>query len=476
MESLVVKVYMLIFVFCLYCFLVLVRALSMDMFFDGTIYASIAQNMALGKGSFWHLYYTEQFLNPFYEHPPLAMWLQSIAFRIFGSSWRVEFIWGAICGLITLVFIKKTYEEFDTPAGAKNVSWWPILLFISIPTVTWTFANNLLENTMIVFTTGAVYYAIKALKENIQLRIYGYSAISGFLIFAGLMTKGLPALFPLAVPFIWMIFNLKEEGQAKKSSLMCFARMLLYMFFAAAIVNVFSGGELLKFFGTYMNEQVMKSVSGQREGIKHFYLFNRFVGEIIVPIFIAGVIYLAIKIKKIHVEKLAGNNRTALMFLFIALSASLPMFFIPKQRIWYLFPSFVFYAMAVAKYSEHLIAKIKTPAILKYVSIVLFLAGLTTLIFFGGLNFKRNNDLYKDVISQKELIPSRAVIYACPTELAKEWEVNAFIQRFCLASLTDDQKRSTGLTLIDKTKKEGCNIPKDRILINKNPARYELYK
>ena len=230
---------LILFSFSLYCFLVLVRALSMDMFFDGVIYASIAQNMALGKGSFWHPYYTEQFLNPFYEHPPLAMWLQSIVFRIFGTNWRIEFVWGAVCGFITLILAKKIYDEFDSKSDSRNNSWWPIFLFISIPTVTWTFANGLLENTMIVFTTGSVFFTIKALKEKIQIQVYLYSALSGFLIFTGFMTKGLPALFPLAIPFIWLFVYFKDEAKTK-NSVMCFARMFLYMFFAVIILNVLS--------------------------------------------------------------------------------------------------------------------------------------------------------------------------------------------------------------------------------------------
>jgi len=448
----------------------------MDMFFDGVIYASIAQNMALGKGGFWHPYYTEQFLNPFYEHPPLAMWLQSIAFKIFGTSWRIEFVWGAVCGFITLIFTKKIYEEFNTEPNSNNKSWWPIFLFISIPTVTWTFANGLLESTMIVFTTGSVFLTIKALKVKNQTHIYFYSASAGFLIFAGFMTKGLPALFPLAIPFIWLFIYFKDKTQTK-NSLMCFARMFLYMFFAVVILNVLSSGELFKFFSIYVNEQIIKSIKGQREEVKHFYLAYRFAGEIVVPVFIVGVAYIVLRIKKtVLPAKLNDQNKIALLFLLIALSASLPIFFVPKQRIWYLFPSLVFYSMAIAKFSENLIVGIKPYQFLKYLSVVLLICGLTVITIFGGARFRRDKEFYKDIILQKELIPKRAIIYACPEKLAKNWETNAFMQRFCLASLTDDEKTSTGLMLVDKTKKELCHIQGSKTLINKNPLRYELYK
>jgi len=443
----------------------------MDMFFDGVIYASISQNLALGKGSFWHLYYTDQFLNPFYEHPPFAMWLQSIAFKIFGSSWRIELIYGLICGLITLFFAKKIYEQFSK----KEFSWWPIVLFISIPTVTWTFANNLLENTLIVFSTATIYYAIKALKTDVKIHSYLYSALCGVLIFFGLITKGLPSLFPLAVPFIWMAVYWGKEEKTK-NTVSCFSRMILYLFFVLILVNVFSGGELYNFFKTYFNEQVVKSIKGQREEIKHFYLLYRFIGEIIVPVAITAVVYAVLKFKKIRSQKDPEQTRTALLFLLIALSASLPMFFIPKQRIWYLFPSFIFYAMAIAKFSEHKISAIRPYRFFTYSGVALLVAGLLCLTIFGGTNFKRDKELYNDIISQRHLIPARSVVYACPKELSTSWDVTAYLERFCLSSMTDKKELSTGLMIVDRTKREACAIPKKAELINKDPVRYELYR
>lgn len=462
---------LIVFSFSLYCFLVLVRALSMDMFFDGVIYASIAQNLALGKGSFWHLYYTEQFLNPFYEHPPLAMWMQSIAFKVFGPSWRVELVWGFVCGLLTLLYIKKIYEQFSP----KKASWWPIVLFISIPTVTWTFANNLLENTLIAFSTATVYYSIKALKADLKIHSYLYSALCGVLIFMGLMIKGLPALFPLAIPFIWILVYWGKEERTK-NAIACFSRMILYLFFALILFNVFSNGELYRFFTTYFNEQVVKSIKGQREDIKHFYLLYRFIGEIIVPVAITAVIYAVLKFKKIRLQKDPEQIKTALLFLLIALSASLPMFFIPKQRIWYLFPSFVFYVMAIAKFSEHKISVIKPYKFFTYFGVLLLIAGLLCVTVFGGTKFKRNNEFYKDVIAQKELLPIRSILYTCPEELSQSWELTAFLQRFCLSSMTDKKELSTGFVMVDRNNKSDCAIPKKMTLINKDPVRYELYR
>ena len=89
------------------------RVVYMDMFFDGLIYASIARNMSQGVGSFWYPYYTQFFLNPFYEHPPLVFWLQSFAYRIFGDHRLVEFLWGTVCALLIIFFIYRIYLLSD---------------------------------------------------------------------------------------------------------------------------------------------------------------------------------------------------------------------------------------------------------------------------------------------------------------------------------------------------------------------------
>jgi 4-amino-4-deoxy-L-arabinose transferase-like glycosyltransferase len=77
------------------------------MFLDGTIYAVIAKNMAWGKGSFWQPHYTETLFSAFYEHPPLALWIESLFFRIFGTSIFVERFYSVFCVVLTGFFMVK---------------------------------------------------------------------------------------------------------------------------------------------------------------------------------------------------------------------------------------------------------------------------------------------------------------------------------------------------------------------------------
>ena len=481
-------------ILALYCFLVLVRAVSIDLFFDGLIYSSIARNMAFGLGDFWHLHYSEYFLNPFYEHPPLAMWLQSFAFRLFGDIWLIDVLWGFVLGLITILFIKKIWDELNPEGLNIDHSWLAILLFISIPSVTWTFANNLLENTLIVFTTIGAFCAIRALKQKLGTKLFYWSMLSGVFTLLGFMTKGFPALFVFALPFFWLVFIDRKSFLKVLSSTLV---ILLSFGFFLSILNLASEGEFYIYFNRYISDQVLRSISGKNENIRYFYLIHRFIGEIIVPIVIALVLwfFLREKSKTKIIPKDLENRKKFWFFIFVALSASLPMFFVPKQRAWYLFPSFVFYALAIAQIIKIRLVKINTLVLnnkalkisITILGILLLSAGILSATKFAGIKFKRNPEFYNNLLSKKQVsFDLGSTIYTCPNELAKNWETVAFMQRYygvnmlALSEKKDSSNKVVKTILVDKKMKDStnCIIPKNCRLINGNKGelRYEVYQ
>ena len=60
------------------------------MHLDGTIYAGISRNLANGIGTFWNPQLSQTYFSQFHEHPPFALWLQSLFFRVFGDSYITE--------------------------------------------------------------------------------------------------------------------------------------------------------------------------------------------------------------------------------------------------------------------------------------------------------------------------------------------------------------------------------------------------
>jgi 4-amino-4-deoxy-L-arabinose transferase-like glycosyltransferase len=174
----------------------------MDMFSDGIWYASAARNMAEGVGSFWHPHYMDGIDDNFMLHFPLGIWMQSLAFRIFGDSTLVEFFWGASAGLMIVLLICVLWRRLGGIKSDLPGAWWPAVLFALTPMVSWVVANNLLESTMTVFVMLGAIAAYQAVVVKGRWRILLWISLSGGFLSLALLTKGLPGVFPLALPLL----------------------------------------------------------------------------------------------------------------------------------------------------------------------------------------------------------------------------------------------------------------------------------
>ncbi|MBA3284769.1 MAG: glycosyltransferase family 39 protein, partial [Nitrosopumilus sp.] len=200
-----------------FVFLVLPSLFKEGLFMDGLIYAAISKNLANGLGSFWSPYFTATFLPSFHEHPPLAFGLQSIFFDVLGDAFYVEKIYSLFTAIIQGVIIIAIWRSFSGEKY-KETFWLPIFLWITIPLCFWTYSNNMLENTMAMFTTSAILMQLLAFKRSQPH--YLLFIISAVLIFLAFLSKGLPGLFPLAFPFIhWIVLKKLSFSKYLKSFL-----------------------------------------------------------------------------------------------------------------------------------------------------------------------------------------------------------------------------------------------------------------
>ena len=125
------------------------------MFLDGITYATISRNLANGLGTLTKPFYTETIAPIFYEHPPLVFWLQSIFFTFFGDSVYVEKLYSIATGMFTGWGLLLLWRGFAKD-NDKKFNWIPILLWITTPIVFWAYPNNVLENTLGIFTIFSV--------------------------------------------------------------------------------------------------------------------------------------------------------------------------------------------------------------------------------------------------------------------------------------------------------------------------------
>ena len=136
------------------------------MFLDGVTYSSISKNLAHGIGSIWKPHYTKVLYPVFYEHPPLVFGIQSLFFKILGDGMYTERIYTLITAIFTLLGIVACWRLVFKQHPMQEYSWLPVLLWITVPLIFWSYKNNLLENTLSVFTLFSVYFIFRSLLQK----------------------------------------------------------------------------------------------------------------------------------------------------------------------------------------------------------------------------------------------------------------------------------------------------------------------
>ncbi|MBK9097652.1 MAG: glycosyltransferase family 39 protein [bacterium] len=389
---------LLLFSTSVYFLLMLPRMLSYGMFFDGVTYASIARNMAEGYGSMWKPYYTETVYKIFYEQPTFGIWLESFAYRIFGNSGLIEQFWGFIAGLIVLFLLVLIWKEADNAENNNQSSWSLVLLFTSIPLFTWLFSSNMLEITMTVFILAASYTSIKSIKETKNFKIFIYAAASGICISVAVLSKGPVGFYPLIIPLV-AFFTLRDIKLSKALVITSFILGTL----GAVTLIILSNKEASTFLSKYLETQLFASLSGTRKNVETpldaLRVINR---EIMVPIIIA-ILFSIVFIIKDRFKFYLKADKVFWLYFFIALCGSLPIMLSSKQMGWYLFPSFPFYTLAIARLFENYSIRLnnitvenaRTRRIVTTVAIIFFITSIS-IMFFENNSLRKNKEFHHD--------------------------------------------------------------------------------
>ena len=337
--------------------------LTQGMFMDGLIYTSVADNLAHGRGSLWHLTYTLTNDTEFYGHPPLMMWLLAGWFSLFGTSML------AAKGYALLMLLLSGWlivEVWRTLGFERSTGWLPLLMWVLVFDVVLLSCNNFLESTMLVFVLAAVCFSLKG---------GWWDAVVGLMLALAFLTKGPTGLFPLVLPFLLWAFGLHKES---------FWKMLGETLLVAAVLTATIGllclvvPDSAEYLRIYLEKQVEDSLQGD-EGSRT-YIVGALLGRSVVVLIVAA---LAILVGLWRKQWCYSNMhwRTAAMLFALTLCGCLPMMISTKQHPHYLLCDFPFMAMAAAvlvepaaKRYEHLVqgrAAAVTTAVLMVAAVVL---------------------------------------------------------------------------------------------------------
>lgn len=453
-----------IFVVSLFMLLLAPFLFSEGMFMDGLIYAGVSRNLAFGLGDFWNLHFSQTFATEFRGHPPLVFYLQSLFFKIFGDYLWVERLYSLTTGLATIFLIFLVWKKFS-PSETKHFSWLPVLLWLTIPLVAWSYPNNILENTMLIF----ILLSILSQKIGIDKNNFAYFILAGFFTFAALFSKGFPSLFVwVFVPLHWLIFRKTKIWQV------IFYTFLTITFTVLPLLLVLIVSEKAQIaLQEYMDIQILKNISGETISKPSFKIVGRLFSEIAVSLIISGLLFI-FSLKKIGKKPSIQNIKYFLFFVIIGLSASLPLVIATKQRGFYLTTSFPFFALGFAfliipiiKYlSEKINLKQRTYKFVKISLIGLFFVSIISHAFFWGKPARDKNKV-SDVKKICAVVPENSIV-SVSVENFRDWSLQAYFVRYANISLCHNKDKEYKYVIVSKKtpKRDTSNYQNTKLQLN----------
>ena len=399
------------------------------MFMDGELYAAVAHNEANGYGSFWEPRFSQVGLagmTAFHEHPPLVFGMQAQWFKLFGSGFWVERSYAFITALLTGWLLLLLWRALVPAERAEHrMGWWAVLLWIIVPTVHWCYHNNMHENTMGLFTTAAVYCAVKAMRA----KWWTWHLAAAVCVFLASMAKGLPGLFPIAAPVLLQL-ALRQGSIVRaflRASVVTMGVVVLY-----ALLLLFP--EANESLTTYVEQRLLHRIAVDPTVDNRFASLEMLVMNMMAPLAVAVLVILIQRRKSSTVSD--GLGRQALAMLFVGLSGVAPLMLTMVQKSFYMAAALPIVAMAIALWSapamDRLLERVPpTGRVVGGIRIgaVVIIAGAigASVVLFGTPG--RDTDLLHDVRTIGSVVPPHTKV-GLPDEQWNDWSLQTYLMRY----------------------------------------------
>lgn len=421
----------------LFILLFVTKVFQHGLFFDGLIYSSISSNLSEGLGSFWQPYFSETIYPQFYEHPPLVFGMEAFFMRLFNGSIYSEKLFSLLMALLSGYFIGLIWRKISLSERQKQLFWLPILFWILTPKNAWAFSNNLLENSLTMFTLASIYFLVVSINTK-GLKHYASIALVAGLVFSAFLSKGFPGLFPFGFFFFyWLIFN----SRYNLKSFLLDTVFLISCFLVIVIAVFYFNPAAQTNFLTYFDSQVMASITEENRVGSRLVLMKNLFNELL-PILIISTVLIILFRKKIKtVFNTEGNYlKYGLFFLLIGLSASVPLMVSLKISSFYLIPALPYFDVAFAFIlSAFVLLLIENLSGNRMSNIILITLGcitITTGFSLTILNYDtigRDNEIINDMRLIEPIIGEREVISLAPSQY-QDWTTISYFQRYLQVS------------------------------------------
>lgn len=445
------------------------------LFFDGLIYSSIAQNLTEGFGSFWFPHFSETIHPVFYEHPPLAHQMESVLMNLFDSAFYTEKIYSTLMACLTILFIVLIWRNITEGKPIQKLFWLPVLLWVLTPKNSWAFTNNILENTMGVFTISSIYVLLLSINsKSIQKRL-GLIVLGGFLLLPAFLSKGFPGLFPLGFFVLYFLARYKEYSFIKM------LRDSLMMLFSAGLcffLLFYFNESALKAITNYIEQQVVTGITGQSRVNSRIVLMQNLFNELIPLLIIVVLIFGFYRRRMVELVKTNRSGlKNVLLFFLIGLSASVPLMVSPKFSSFYLICALPYFALVFALFLGdtvgELVEKLNRSKIGNGVLYGLGGVAISTGLFLTISNagtVGRDYEILNDIDQMEAHLPEGEAV-TIYTSLYNDWTTIAYLNRYLQVSC-DKSGAMHEYYLVP----HGSNLPEDYELIPLETQKFDLLR
>jgi len=416
-------------------------ALQPGMFMDGVTYATIARNMAAGEGDFWHPVLFGPGCDT-HEQPPLTYWMESLLFRVLGDHFWVEKLYSVMMAIGTVALIAAIWRLLlrDRPE-LRDCSWLPVAMWACLPSWSWMYDSNLMENTLGLFALASVYASLRA--ANSPRAWLGWTVAAALALTGAVLAKGPVGMFPLVTPLVIAV-TLRRVQAAR---MLVIAEGLSLLFLLAFGLLLLQRGAY-DYMVTYFHQQVVLGVLGQREvfhpRLGRLEIFWQMALQLIVPALAAAGLIAWARRRASGIAAESNRPKAELLFcLLTAASASLPIAISRKQSGHYAFPSYSFYALAFAIWCAPAVIGLLGSAADRSLQAMRLSRGnrllrglaiggsalvLLATCFMAGRPH-RDKDVYHDTLVMGHFVPPRSTIGLTP-ELFGDFAIQMYMVRW----------------------------------------------
>jgi 4-amino-4-deoxy-L-arabinose transferase-like glycosyltransferase len=402
---------------------------TIGLFDDGVFYGVVSRNWvyAADSSNWWQLKVSDALDANFGGHPPMAFWLQSLFFRVFGEEahW-VERLYSLLMALLTLQGIRAIWKLLLP--DYKRYSYLPVAFWLLMPIVGWSYSNNMLENTLSVFAIWAVFLQLLYAQKG----GWYWLVLAWVGIICATLTKGPVGLFPLATLPILGLSRAKIEP--KYILLSVLGAGVVAGFYA---VLYYSWADAAAFLRRYVGLQLVPSLSGESMATSRFLVLRKALEENILAAIFALLAYLFLRYRYKEKQIQVADKQVFIFFILSAVSASLPIMLSPKQLPFYIVPALPLFALAWAAASLAIfveLAKKSAPQI--WLSRIL-LTGQTVALILCAYNWGkigRNTDMLHDVFLLRPLVSHQTI--GLHQSLYNQWNLHGYMYRFGYCNLS----------------------------------------